>query len=187
MPILAREFDLYPEDLLDRTSLGEETVTNWWALYTISRREKELMRRLRAWAVPFYGPITAKCNRSPSGRVRTSYVPLFPNYVFMYADASCRHTALTTNCVSRTIKVRDGAELTRNLRQIYRLIESGVPLTAEARLQPGRRVRIRSGALYGQEGMIIRRQGKTHLVVAVNFLQQGASVLLEDFEVESVD
>ena len=34
------------------------------------------------------------------------------------------------------------------------------------------------------EGIVVKRRGKDWLVVAVRFLQQGASVLLEDFQVE---
>jgi hypothetical protein len=48
-------------------------------------------------------------------------------------------------------------------------------------------VRVKAGMLRGQEGMIIRRQGETRLLVAVNFLQQGASVLLDDIAVEQLD
>jgi hypothetical protein len=33
------------------------------------------------------------------------------------------------------------------------------------------------------EGVIVRRQGQSRLIVAVNFLQKGASVLVEDWEV----
>jgi len=48
MPTLAAEIDLYPSDLLDREDWGENAEgRHWWALYTRSRREKELMRRLR--------------------------------------------------------------------------------------------------------------------------------------------
>ena len=33
MPILAREPDLYPDDLFDRPELGLEQAATWWALY----------------------------------------------------------------------------------------------------------------------------------------------------------
>ncbi len=71
-----------------------------------------------------------------------------------------------------------------DLQQIRRLIELDAPLTIEARIEPGRRVRVRSGSMAGLEGTVTKRRGKDWLVVAVEFLQQGASVLLEDFQVE---
>lgn len=187
MPILARESDLYPEDLLDRPELGLEKGVTWWAMYCRARQEKQLMRRLRALDVPFYSPLLKKRFRSPSGRVRTSHVPLFASYVFIYGDVDRRYTAQSTGCVSRWLVPSDPEALTGDLRQIRRLIESGAPLTVEARLQPGARVRIRSGPFVDLEGVILRRAKETRLLVAVNFIQQGASVLLDDCQLERID
>jgi transcriptional antiterminator RfaH len=187
MPILTAEPDLYPGNLFDRPDLGTESDNRWWALYTMSRREKELMRQLRGLDVPHYGPVVAKRQKGPNGRLRTSFLPLFSSYVFFYGDHELRHKALTTNCISRCIEVVDGQGLTHDLKQIRHLIISGAAVTIEARLQPGMRVRVKTGMLQGQEGMIIRRQGETRLLVAVNFLQQGASVLLDDIAVEQID
>ncbi len=187
MPILARELDLFPEDLLEQQGLGQEADKLWWAIYTKSRHEKELMRRLCGLNIAFYTPLIARRRRSPGGRIRTAYVALFAGYVFLYGNESDRCCALGTNCVSRCLHVSDGVELTRDLRQIHRLIESGAPLTPEARLDPGVGVRVRSGPLAGIEGVVIKRAGATRLQIAVNFLQKGASLLLEDTEVERLD
>jgi hypothetical protein len=46
---------------------------------------------------------------------------------------------------------------------------------------------VRSGMFKGVEGVVIRREGKTRLLVAVNFLEQGASVLLEDCQFERLN
>jgi transcription antitermination factor NusG len=184
MPILPREPDIYPAELFLDLAGESAPVGQWWAMYTMARREKELMRRLRAMEIPFYAPLVHKRTRSPGGRVRESYVPLFPSYVFVRGTQPQRVQALTTNCVARTIDVADPARLADDLRQIQRLIELDAPLTIEARIQPGRRVRVRSGPMTGLEGTVLKRRGRDWLLVAVEFLQQGASVLLEDFQVE---
>ena len=186
MPILAAEPDLHPNDLFDRPELGCEENLRWWALYCLARREKQLMRRLRALEVAFYAPVIAKRWRSGAGRVRTSYVPLFAGYVFLYGDAGHRRVAQETSCVSRWLVPPDSAALTRDLVQLHRLIDSGAPLTPESRLGPGMRVRVRSGALAGLEGSVLRRAGETRLLVAVDFLQQGASGLLDDCQLERI-
>jgi transcription antitermination factor NusG len=184
MPILARETDLYPPDLLDRDELGREPDRRWWAVYTRSRREKDLMRRLKAMQLAFYGPTVAKSQRSPSGRVRTSFVPLFTNYVFVYGDAAARYHTLETSCVSSCIEVIDGQTLSRELRSLRRLIATSQPLTVEERLEPNAVVRVKSGPLRGIEGVVVCRRGRHRLVVSVTFLQQGASVEIDDFMVE---
>ncbi|MBI3837560.1 MAG: UpxY family transcription antiterminator [Planctomycetia bacterium] len=184
MPILPSEPDIFPAELLDCLDAVEAPGGQWWAMYTLARREKELMRRLRAVEIPFYSPLVPRRTRSPGGRVRESFVPLFASYVFVYGDQQQRHQALTTNCVSRCLSVSDGGQLVHDLRQIHHLIELDAPLTIEARIEPGQRVRVRSGSMAGLEGTVVKRRGKDWLVVAVEFLQQGASVLLEDFQVE---
>jgi len=184
MPTLAAETDLYPIDLLDRDNWPDDDGRRWWALYTRSRCEKELMRRLRALEIPFYGPTIETRGRTPQGRIRTSFIPLFANYVFLYGDESHRYTALTTNCVSRDLRVVDGQQLACDLRQLRQMILSGLPIAPEVRLQPGTRIRVRSGPLCGQEGFVLRRRGETRLLVAVRFLQQGASVQIDECDLE---
>jgi hypothetical protein len=186
MPILSLEPDLFPANLFDLAMAPEDPATGWWALYTRSRREKDLMRHLLALEIPFYCPIIPRRYRSPAGRVRTTYLPLFSNYVFLYGDEVLRYQAVTTGCVSRHLRVPNGAELTRDLRQLCDLIRSGVPLTPESRLEPGDYVRIRSGPFRRYEGTILRREGQLRLLVHVNFLQQGASFVLDECQVELV-
>jgi transcription antitermination factor NusG len=184
MPTLIAEPDLFPDDLFTAVDQSPDPERRWWALYTRSRQEKELMRRLRAMEISFYGPTIERRSRTPGGRLRTAHLPLFPNYVFMYGDASQRWEALTTNRVSRDIAVVDSSELFHDLRQLRNLILSGVPIVPEDRLVPGMRVRVKSGPLTGQEGTVLQRRGESRLLVAVRFLQQGASVQMDECELE---
>jgi hypothetical protein len=39
----------------------------------------------------------------------------------------------------------------------------------------------------GLEGTVLVRRGVTHLLVSVNFLQQGASIEVEDYLLEKLD
>ncbi len=186
MPILPREPDIFPANFLGSDDFGEDLDRQWWVYYTLSRREKDLMRRLTALEVPFYCPLISRKNRSPSGRVRTSYVPLFSGYVFSCATPEERQTALTTNCISRTIAVADPEFLVQDLRQVRQLIEAEAPLSPESRIQPGAMVRVKNGPMAGIEGVVLKRRGGDRLVVSVRFLQQGASVLLGDYQVEEI-
>ncbi len=186
MPILDRETDVWPAELLDELTDDRLGESPWWAIYTLPRREKELMRRLRVMEIPFYAPVIESRKRSPQGRIRKSFIPLFASYVFVQGDGEARRQALTSNCISRTIEVHETQRLVADLRQIRRLIQAAVPLLAESRIQAGTPVRVRSGPLMGVEGVVVRRQNKERLLVAVKFLQQGASLLLEDFQVEPI-
>ena len=180
MPILPAEDDLFPLDLFDQ----DAESWPWWAIYTRSRQEKQLMRRLKEAGVGFYSPMIARRFRSPAGRVRVSHLPLFPNYVFLRGDNEARYQAVCTGNVSRCLEVDDVPQLVTDLRQIRDLIAIGEPLTPESRLEPGDRVRVKTGQFAGFEGLIMRRQQETRLIVDVRFMNQGASVLLEDCQLE---
>src|SRR5690554_3315743 len=103
MPILKPEPDCFPENLLDQL----EDEVPWWACYTRWRQEKQLMRALRQSGVSHYAPIISRRYRSPAGRVRESFIPLFANYVFVYGDEMARYQAVCSGCVSSTIAVTD--------------------------------------------------------------------------------
>lgn len=115
------------------------------------------------------------------GRRRTSLVPLFGGYLFLYGGEEERLRALSTNRISRILTVEDGDQLVFDLRQLRQLIAADAPLTVESRLGPGQLVRVRQGAFAGLEGTVLKRRGETRLLVSINFLQQGASVEIDDF------
>ena len=71
--------------------------------------------------------------------------------------------------------------------KIHRLIASGAAVTPEKRLVPGDLVEIRSGPLAGLRGTILKSASGSRFVVQVDFIQRGASVLLDDFTLARID
>lgn len=183
MPLLKRETDLFPPDLLDSPQFESEP---WWAVYTLARQEKKLMRQLVAQQIPFYAPVIERRYRSPNGRLRKSFEPLFGNYVFVCGSEEMRYRAVSTGSVSRCMPVPSADELVEDLRQIRDLIAMDAPLSPESRLEPGQRVRIRNGSFAGFEGTVFRRHGDVRLLIAVRFMDQGVSVALADCQVDPI-
>jgi len=191
VPILLEEPSLFPPSLLDEPDAWLNGLASpwpprsWWVLYTKARQEKSIARDLLGHEIPFYLPLVKKtivCRR----RRFVSQIPLFAGYVFLYASEEERVRSLATNRISRVLTVDDPDRLRRELGQLRQLIASGAPLTMESRLVPGQRVRVRRGPLAGLEGTVLVRRGQTRLLVAVNFLQQGASVEIDDFSLERI-
>jgi transcription antitermination factor NusG len=187
MPLLPREPYQFPPDLFNPQYLAQQTEREWWVLYTLARREKDLMRRLLANGAAFYCPVVSKRSRAPSGRVQVSHIPLFANYVFLYGDELARYRALTTGCVAQTLPVTDAAEMTRQLQQIERLIASGYELQPHRHIESGERVRMRRGPLRGVEGTMLHNHGDSRLLVAVDVVRQGASLAIDDADLEWID
>ena len=188
MPLLKPEPDIWPLNLLSPIE-GEEAIADskpWWALYTLARFEKKLMRQLLEEKIAFFGPTIARRYRSPQGRIRTSVEPLFPNYVFMMGDEVDRYRAVCTGSVSRFMPVPNPAELIEDLRQIRELILTDAPLAPELRIEPGQKVRGKSGVFKGFEGTVIRRENEIRLLISVRYMGRGASVALDDCQLEVV-
>jgi transcription antitermination factor NusG len=187
MPILEKETSVFPFGLFEDDQY-EPGVSDrqWWAVFTKSRHEKALARDLERFEIPFFLPLVMRENRIRHRTVE-AYLPLFSGYVFMFGCDDERVHALTTNRVSTVLAVPDQWRLRNDLKHLNHLIELDAPLTIERRLEPGRRVRIKSGPMRGLEGIVTqRRGGKRRLLVAVEFIQHGVSVEIDDFMVEPV-
>jgi transcriptional antiterminator RfaH len=186
MPILPPEPAIFPEDLLNAQDQQVSFGRCWQVMHTRPRQEKSLARDLRFAGVPFYLPLI-ECRRRLGRRAMTSYIPLFPGYLPVFADQEERIRALTTDRVVRPLAVPDQSEFLSDLRQIHKLISSGAPLRPEDRLVPGDRVVIRKGPLRGFEGVIHRSSSGRRFVIQIDFIQRGASVLLEDVDISIVN
>jgi transcription antitermination factor NusG len=186
MPILAREPDLYPADLFSDKIVTPQDES-WFAMYTMARREKELMRQLREQRIAHYGPLVANRSRSPAGRIRTSWIPLFSGYVFVRGDEVQRHDAVSTGCISRCIRVNEPELLVADLHRVRLLIEQGDDVRPEPRPVVGRAAVIRRGALAGLRGVVTKVNSSHRLTVMVNFMQQGASMTIDEADVDLVD
>lgn len=188
MPILAKEPSVYPETLLDDdgdrvlegTGCGER---QWWLVYTKVKQEKALARQLLTYEVPFYLPLVTRDHLYRGRRIR-SHLPLFAGYLFLYADEYERGISLSTNRIAHSLSVADPDGLRHDLQQVNRLIESNAPLTVERRLVPGQSVRIRTGPFAGITGTLTSRRADTKLLVAIEFIGQGVSVEINDFQIE---
>jgi transcriptional antiterminator RfaH len=186
MPILPAEVGVYPEGLLEQPPEACAPGRVWWVLHTRPRQEKSLARQLLEARVSFYLPLIPR-RLLLRGRRLTSHVPLFAGYVFLHADRDERIQALATRRVVRSLEVGDQEALWRDLRQVHRLLATGVPITPEDRLAPGVLVEVRSGPLAGLRGKVLRTASGRRFLVQVDFIQRGASVLMDDWNLEVLD
>jgi transcriptional antiterminator RfaH len=176
MPLLPSEPCLVPEDLFDRPS--DDGSARWWVAHTRPRAEKSLARKLPGAGVPFYLPQYEHRRRS-AGRTLTSFLPLFPGYVFVVADADHYSAVLRTDLVVRMLPVEDQGRLAYDLRRVHLLITSGEPLNPEVGWAPGLPVEVVAGPLAGLTGTVVRRGTQARILVEVQLLRQGVSVEVE--------
>jgi transcription antitermination factor NusG len=178
MPILAPEPALYPDNLFEAAPC-DTSERRWCVIHTRPRQEKSLARHLYERNIAFYLPLLAS-RVHVRKQVVYSHSPLFASYLFLFANHDDRLVALGTRRIAAALEVCDQSKLWRDLRQVHRLMGSGLSVTAEDRLTPGTPVQIREGPLMGLRGIIAKSVSGNRFVVTVDFIQRGASVVLSD-------
>ncbi len=187
MPILPAEPDLFPPNLWQDNELWANQSGRWWCLHTKPRQEKAVARDLRSCGVAYYLPQVVHEDRTPQGRKTRSIIPLFTSYLFLLGDDRERVEALKGNRLANVLEVADQVALTHDLRQIHQMLLSGLAIRPEPVMPVGARVRIKTGPLTGIEGTVFRRDKRDKFVAVVQFLVRGATVDLEDWQVEPID
>jgi transcription antitermination factor NusG len=185
MPILSAEPTHFPEGLLTDPDIFDARPGRWWAVYTRSKAEKALARHLQSRSVAHYLPLQRNTWRK-EGRTFTSFLPLFPGYVFLRGDEEDRVTALESNLISRILEVPDQERLFSDLRRVDRVLGADVEVGRSDVLAVGQPVDIVAGPFEGLRGVLLRRGNQMRLVVEVAFLRQAVSVEVEGWMVEPV-
>jgi len=188
MTILVAEIDYYPENLwADADARAfDSSGARWWCLHTKPRQEKAVARALREAERSFYLPQIFSDHRTPQGRRIRSLIPLFPSYVFLLGDDHDRVRAIQCNRLVGVLPVFDQRALDQDLSRIHTILGSGLSLAPEPKALPGMLVRVTSGPLAGLEGTVVRRGKGDHFIAMVRFLSRGASVELQDWQVEPI-
>jgi len=175
MPLLPLQDIVYPAALFE-TPAGPDTA--WWALHTKPRTEKSLGGRMLRAGVPFFLPQYAKL-LTRGGRRRTSYLPLFPGYLFLRGTPDDRARALTSGLVVTSLKVPDQQALQAQLEQVYRVMTHDLSACRpEADPRVGTLVEITEGPFAGMTGRLTEVSGGYRFVVEVEFIGRGVAVTL---------
>lgn len=174
MPLLAKEPEIFPEDLF---ALTLEDAP-WWVAHVRSRQEKALARELLRKAIPYYLPQTTQEKRR-SGRTFRSHLPLFTGYLFLRGTPRAVEPARRDAATVSLIEVPDQALLHGELSQIRRLQLAGASLIPVVEYVPGDHVRIREGVFAGYTGIVTRVKGLERLILQVSSLRRMVAVEID--------
>jgi transcription antitermination factor NusG len=167
---------------------GTEAVSpNWYAVQTRARHEKTVVQRLREVGVMTFLPLITEIHRW-SDREKSVELPLFGGYVFvrMAPTSEDRLRVLKIDSVLSFVGIRgQGTSIPeQQINAVRTLIEEELPWSTHPFLKIGQRVRIRSGALSGMEGILVARNGDRTLVLSVDAIQRSLAVRIEGYDVE---
>ena len=117
-------------------------------------------------------------------------VPLFSGYVFVeghhtkseFSRSGCVVRVLTASCD------QEAWALDRQITDVWRGLESGLPLVPLDDFGPGEMVEVVDGPLKGTTGQFVRKSHHGMLIFSVEMLGVGVSVeLTPNCRVESID
>jgi transcription antitermination factor NusG len=161
----------------------------WFAVYTKCRHEKRVVQHLAQREITHYLPLYRAVRSWKSCSQVTLDLPLFPGYVFVNVSGSERVRALQVPGVVTMVGGVDGRPASISEEEIESLRAGLLHRDAEPHpyLTAGQRVRIRSGALSGIEGTVVRVKNGLRVVLSLDLIMQSFSVEVKNEELELLE
>ncbi len=167
--------------------LAETGPACWFAAYTTSRHEKTVAHHLALREIENFLPLYTSQRRWSDGSKVKLQLPLFPNYIFVRIPRRERVQVLSVpGVVSIISRGRDPVPLSDFEVETLR---SGLHLR---KVEPypyltvGARARIRSGALAGWEGVLVRKKNDCRIILTLDQIMKSVVVEVDADELEPV-
>jgi transcription antitermination factor NusG len=158
----------------------------WFAVYTAARHEKRIAGHLGQRQIEYFLPLYRTEHRWKNGSKAKLELPLFPGYIFVHIKPNKRVPVLEVPGVL-SIVCGAGCDPAPIADSDINTFRHGLTVRrAEPHplLVVGQRVRIRSGALAGLEGIVLRTKGGFRVVLTLSLTMQSISVEVNSEELQ---
>ena len=150
---------------------------SWYAVHTRRQHEKVTAQILQNKGYEIFLPLYIARHKW-SDRIKRITLPLFPGYVFVRESLGRWLQILTTpgvcgivGCAGRPVAIPYP-----EIEAVRRIVESALSVEPHPYLKQGDSVRIKCGPLAGLQGILIRKDKQTRLVISVEMLGRSAAV-----------
>lgn len=177
------------EEQPDSSGTAPPNRPRWYAIQTRGRHEKKVAQRISDRGFEGFLPLATDVHHWSDRHVRVD-APLYPCYTFLHAciDSSIRTAVLRIPGVLHFVglpgcpqSIPDG-----EMAVIQKIVEHCVPVRSHVFIGEGTRVRIRGGALDGIEGILLRRNSDSSLIVSVQLILRSVALRVDGYGVERV-
>ena len=162
--------------------------SHWYAITTQPRHEKAVAERLQFKAIETFLPLITARSRWKDRSVLIDR-PIFPGYVFTRIVLRDRQQVFSVPGVVKMLSCNgsaagiDDAEIDA----VRLCLMSGRAPEPHPFLQAGERVRVRSGALAGLQGLVTRQKNHCRIVVSIPLIHQSVAVEIDAHLLEPLD
>ncbi|MFZ0817757.1 MAG: UpxY family transcription antiterminator [Candidatus Sulfotelmatobacter sp.] len=159
--------------------------TNWYALYTYARHEKQVVRQIEQRHISCFLPVYRSVRRWKDRRKELE-LALFPGYVFVHIALKDRLRVLQVASAVRFVSF-NGHPVPlpeSDMEALMNGLSRGVRAEPHPYLTVGRRVRVRSGPMAGAEGILVRRKDKFRVVLSLDLIMRAVAVEVDEADIE---
>ena len=168
---------------LETPTLYLPPVDVWAAAQSNARSEKVVARELERQEATVFLPLH-KTRRMYGNRIRESWLPLFPGYVFFDHESIDRRQVFDTHRVCNILVPDEPEGLRADLENIAKALHVEPELKRCDTLPPGTPVKVIEGPFQGYEGTMVRTKNRTTLIILVHFIGFGAEMTIDAAFVE---
>ena len=159
----------------------------WYAIFTIPQNEKSVARHLRLREIESFLPTYETVRAWKNGQRVNLTLPLFPSYVFACISRRERARVLQSPGVLRIVgNSREPLPVPDSAIRFLRSDLCGRSLEPYRELVIGQRVRVKSGAMEGVRGVLVRKSNRLRFVLTIDLINQHAAVEISAENLEPV-
>lgn len=172
--------------MFDDSILANPYLPQWFVLFVRSNQEKKIAQRLDASEIEHFLPCCRSVRQWKDRRVILQ-MPLFPGYVFVRLPFVERSKVLSMPNVVSLVGGRNSPSVMseEEINWIRLGIAHGNAMPHPS-LAVGDRVKIVSGPLSGMQGVLLRRQNSTRVVIRVESISRSFVVEVDLASIELV-
>ena len=162
-------------------------LPSWFAVYTTPRHEKRAAQHLELRGMEYFLPLYSTQRKWKDGSRVTLNLPVFPSYVFVRTTRRERVRVLEIPSVLWMVgSKREPTPVPdfciESLREAVRLRK----IEPHPHLAVGERVRIKSGAMAGMEGILVRKKNDYRVVLRLEMTHQSFAMEVDAANLEAV-
>ncbi|MGB6728921.1 MAG: UpxY family transcription antiterminator [Terracidiphilus sp.] len=189
--LLHRDSSLFPSDsnVIAAACDVQPLSRKWFAVYTTHRHEKRVSQHFQLREISHFLPLYRAHRRWNNGSRTDVDLPLFPGYLFVNIGNCERVRVLQVPGVISVVGGLDGKPASISEEEIESLRAGVRHRRAEPHpyLAAGQRVRIRSGALAGNDGTVVRVKNGLRVVLTLDLIMQSFAVEVTQEELEPLE
>ena len=164
---------------------AEPNGTQWYALYTAPRHEKQVADRIQSQGIACFLPLYRSVRRWKDRRKELALV-LFPGYVFVRMHLQNRFRVLQLPGAVRLVSFngQPAALPEEEIENLRRRLSGSDNIEPHPYLTAGHHGRVRSGPLRGLEGIILRTKDRCRIVLSIHLIMRSLAVEVDDGDLE---